>query len=56
MLVVTPELIRQEIYNRFSPIYQHDCHEFFTYVFSTLQDEETPVHETVQNVDELMSA
>mmetsp|Transcript_19211 Transcript_19211/g.18351 ORF Transcript_19211/g.18351 Transcript_19211/m.18351 type:complete len:147 (+) Transcript_19211:70-510(+) len=47
--VVSPDLIKTEIYTRFSPVYQHDCHEFFTYIMSTLQDEETPTLEQSQN-------
>jgi len=35
-IVVSPDLIKNEIYSKFSPVYQHDCHEFFTYVMSTL--------------------
>ena len=42
IVVVSPDLLKQEIFGKFSPVYQHDCHEFFTYVMSTLQDEETP--------------
>ena len=41
-LVISPNSIKEEIYRKFSPVYQHDCHEFFTYIMSTLQDEETP--------------
>ena len=36
MQVVSPEHIKQEIYTKFSPVFQHDCHEFFTYIMSTL--------------------
>jgi ubiquitin C-terminal hydrolase len=44
MVIISPEQIKQEIYNKFSPVFQHDCHEFFTYIMSNLQDEETPVY------------
>ena len=43
-VIITPEMIKQEIYSTFSPVYQHDCHEFLTYIMSNLQDEETPIY------------
>ncbi len=45
-VIVQPDMIKQEIYNKFSPVFQHDCHEFFTYIMSTLQDEETPIQKS----------
>lgn len=42
-MVMSPNFIKEEIYRKFSPVYQHDCHEFLTYIMSTLQDEETPI-------------
>lgn len=41
-LVLSPEYVKTEIIGKFSPVFQHDCHEFFMYIMSTLQDEETP--------------
>jgi len=32
---------------KFYPVMQHDCHEFFCHVLSSLQDEETPQQQTV---------
>ena len=49
--IVQPEHIKQEIYNKFSPVFQHDCHEFFTYIMSTLQDEETPILDKAQKLE-----
>ena len=36
VVVVSPDYIKTEIVNKFSPVYQHDCHEFFTYIMSNL--------------------
>jgi hypothetical protein len=41
-MILSPDYIKQEIIGKFSPVFQHDCHEFFMYMMSTLQDEETP--------------
>ena len=40
---MSPDSIKNEVCGKFSPVYQHDCHEFFTYIISNLQDEETPL-------------
>ena len=48
-VVVSPNYIEQEIFSKFSPVQQHDCHEFFTHVISNLQDEENPLIQNVTN-------
>ena len=41
--------------SKFSPMQQHDSHEFLTYIMSILQDEETPItdkqKQSPQNAD-----
>ena len=35
-MILSPDYIKQEIIGKFSPVFQHDCHEFFMYMMSTL--------------------
>jgi hypothetical protein len=56
VVVVSPDHIKTEIVNKFSPVYQHDCHEFFTHIMSNLQDEETPIQEKQYTDSDNMSA
>ena len=41
--IIEIKFLKEVVARKFQPIMQHDSHEFMMYLFSNLQDEETPV-------------
>lgn len=41
--VIEIKFLKDTVARKFHPIMQHDSHEFMTFMFSSLQDEETPI-------------
>lgn len=42
--ILNPTGLKNLIRKKFYPTMQHDSHEFFMHIISSLQDEETPVN------------
>ena len=41
--IIEVRYLKNVISKKFHPIMQHDSHEFMSYLFGSLQDEETPI-------------
>jgi hypothetical protein len=49
--ILNPTGLKNLIRKKFYPTMQHDSHEFFVHMMSSLQDEETPINLTKFNGD-----
>jgi len=41
-IIISPDYLVKTISSVFNPLQQHDSHEFFTFVLTRLEEEETP--------------